>query len=132
MFIILEGIDGSGKTTLAQQVANQRPNTIYVSRKSISKENDFKATQQHKLFDLMWPDENGALEKTLPINYWIYLQCTWYTLLSELIISPLLQKGYDVITDGWYYKFWAKLEQEGFTLKCKLKIEETVLMRKQW
>lgn len=64
--------------------------------------------------ELMWTPNGGKLDHLLPRDYWVFLQCTWYTLLQNFVISPELALGKTVITDGWFYKFWARLEQQNF------------------
>lgn len=114
MFIVLEGIDGSGKTTLAKAVAERYPNTVFISRKSLPSEKSFVSEQMAKVHELMWTPNHGALDHLLPRDYWVFLQRTWYTLLQEFVIEPELQAGKNVICDGWFYKFWARLEQQNY------------------
>lgn len=114
MFIVLEGIDGSGKTTLSKAVAEYLPNAVYVSRKTLPDSNSFVTSQMKKVHDLMWTPNHGALDHLLPRDYWVFLQCTWYSMLQEFVIKPILESDKTVICDGWFYKFWARLEQQNY------------------
>lgn len=106
-FIILEGVDGVGKTTLAEKLGTT-PNFIYVKRKQISNINEFVDNQMLKHNQLLWT-KDGSLDHLLPTTYWITLQASWYILLTTFVIQPLLDDGKNVIVDGWYYKLKARV-----------------------
>ena len=114
--IVLEGVDGSGKTTLSRETAKRLGDIgfCYCSRKEIMRGDSFVATQMKKVASLMWTDNEGETDHQLPTHYWLYLQSLWYTMLSQFIIEPLLAHGKIVIVDGWFYKFIARLLVENF------------------
>lgn len=93
MFFVIEGIDGSGKTTIAKQlVEKSNGKYLYVNRKSILGGDGFIQNQMEKVSQLMWTENNGELDHLLPVDYWINLQLTWYSLLQEFIIKPNIKK----------------------------------------
>lgn len=47
--------------------------------------------------------------------FWVSLQAAWFTAHTETVVRPLLSAGFDVLVDGWLYKFFAKLFLQGFT-----------------
>ncbi|MGH3940101.1 MAG: hypothetical protein ACRDTG_16000, partial [Pseudonocardiaceae bacterium] len=47
--------------------------------------------------------------------FWVPLQAAWFTAHTETVLQPLLDAGFDVVVDGWFYKFFAKLLIQGFT-----------------
>lgn len=115
MFFVIEGIDGSGKTTIAKQlVEKSNGKYLYVNRKSILGGDGFIQNQMEKVSQLMWTENNGELDHLLPVDYWINLQLTWYSLLQEFIIKPNIKKN--IIVDGWFYKFWARLETQNIDI----------------
>lgn len=106
-FIVLEGVDGVGKTTLASKL-NLNEEFVHVKRKQISQIHDFIDSQMLKHNKLLWT-EDGSMDHLLPTSYWITLQAAWYILLINFVIDPLLKEGKNVIVDGWYYKLKARL-----------------------
>ena len=67
------------------------------------------------LFSLLWPKKSTTFDHLLPLEYWIHLQATWYSLHSSCVVRPRLLKGEMLISDGWYYKFAAKLKARGLS-----------------
>lgn len=110
-FIVLEGVDGVGKTTLASKL-NLEEEFVHVKRKQISQINDFVDSQMLKHNKLLWT-EDGSMDHLLPPCYWISLHAAWYILLTNFVIEPLLKEGKNVIVDGWYYKLKARLALQG-------------------
>ena len=117
MFISLEGIDGSGKTTLAKELAKKNDDLYFVSRKDLPSVDGFIKEQMRKVASLMWTSNHGMLDHLLPTDYWIFLQLTWYCLLYEFTIKPLIESKKNIVIDGWYYKFWARLELQNIDIK---------------
>jgi thymidylate kinase len=116
-FIVLEGTDGSGKSTLSQSIADSQydlDRIEFCSNKKIPKDPTFVEKSMTNIASLLWPKENTSFDHLLPPQYWLYLQATWYSLLYEFVISPKLKEGRTLIIDGWYYKFMAKLLARGF------------------
>jgi len=115
-FVALEGIDGSGKTTLSQEVANRLRyhNASYCSKKEIARNNPYVEKCMLDIAAIMWPKENIPTDHLLPPQYWLHMQACWYTLLSEFVVSPKLEEDGALIADGWYYKIMVKLLRRGF------------------
>ena len=110
-FVVLEGVDGAGKTTLSREVADQLRgfDFVFCSRKEVMSGDPFIASQMNKIASLMWTDNKGATDHLLPTYYWLHLQSVWYTLLFQFVIEPLLAQRKNVVVDGWFYKFMARL-----------------------
>lgn len=64
------------------------------------------------LAPMLW---HSGDEPDLPDSFWVGLQAAWFTAHAETVLQPLLSAGYDVIVDGWLYKFWSKLLIQGYT-----------------
>lgn len=110
-FVILEGIDGAGKTTLSQIVCEQM-GIRNIARKSVSQIFPFVDSQMLKHKELLWT-ETGEYDHVLPTTYWIHLQAAWHILSAEFVVKPVLEQGIHVLMDGWYYKLMARLWLQG-------------------
>ena len=116
-FIVLEGVDGCGKTTLSKKMVEiiNSPDVVYCSRKTIMKNDPFIEEQMKKVASLMWTHNSGVLDHFLPKHYYIHLQAAWYSLLTSFVIKPLLQQNKTIVVDGWIYKFMARLLEQDAT-----------------
>jgi len=129
-FIALEGTDGVGKTSLARHLAALSYETaaaqlvqladssvragglVFVSRRQISATSGYAATLMEHLSTMLWHSGDAP---DLSDAFWVSLQAAWFTAHTETVVGPLLGAGFDVIVDGWLYKFFAKLLLQGFT-----------------
>lgn len=129
-FIALEGPDGVGKTSLAIALAelgyddvprhtaalgasrDGRPPLVYVPRRQISATSDYSAKLMRHLATMLW---HSGESRDLSDAFWVPLQAAWFTAHSETVVGPLLDAGFDVLVDGWLYKFFAKLLLQGYT-----------------
>lgn len=126
-FIALEGPDGVGKSTLAARLGtedyttavaglnnpgNTRQRLVFVSRRQISATSDYSATLMKQLAAMLWHSGDAP---DLPDGFWVSLQAAWFTAHATTVLDPLLTAGYDVIVDGWVYKFFSKLLLQGYT-----------------
>lgn len=117
-FIAIEGIDGAGKTTTAGSVADVLRRNGFVFRSNKHIPDDAPALVQESMraiAALLWPRSDRIDDHKLPGNYWLCLQGAWYSLLSRFVIEPRLEAGISVVTDGWYFKFAAKLLARGYS-----------------
>jgi dTMP kinase len=114
--IVLEGIDGAGKTALRDRVAERLGDVglIRQSTKEVARAPDFAHESMTRVAGLLWPAADTSFDHLLRPEYWLYLQALWYTLASQFVIAPKLERGDRLLTDGWYFKFYAKLRLRGF------------------
>ncbi|MBE8523057.1 hypothetical protein ILP97_37140 [Amycolatopsis sp. H6(2020)] len=143
-FIALEGTDGVGKTSLARTLADigyeaalarlARPAShppkadgalAFVSRRQISATSAYAATLMEHLSTMLWHSGDAP---DLSDAFWVSLQAAWFTAHTETVVGPLLEAGFDVIVDGWLYKFFAKLLLQGFTESDLAVLFDRVLM----
>lgn len=128
-FIALEGLDGVGKTSLAERLAdlhyadlntgNSRPTDngqlprqlVYIPRRQISESSLYAATLMNHLSTMLWHSGDAP---DLSDAFWVSLQTSWFIAHGETVVAPVLEAGFDVIVDGWYYKLFAKLLLQGF------------------
>jgi thymidylate kinase len=124
LLISLEGIDGSGKTTLSRKIgaALEGAGATCCSNKEIVEDGSFVQDAMEKIASLLWPKEHTTFDHVLPLEYWLSLQVAWYSLLDRFVVSPRLARGDILIMDGWYHKFMAKLLLRG----CRFEYLSTV------
>lgn len=132
-FIALEGTDGVGKTSLARRLADisyeaavaqlARPAAarpaevgtgalVFVPRRQVSATSAYAATLMAHLSTMLWHSGDAP---DLSDAFWVSLQAAWFIAHAETVVGPLLTAGFDVLVDGWLYKFFAKLLLQGFT-----------------
>lgn len=130
-FLVLEGPDGAGKTTLAASLAEcsyetaitglakpgppataERPRPlVFAPRRQVSGTSAQSARLMEHLATMLW---HSGDPPDLPDAFWVGLQAAWFIAHGETVVTPLLDAGHDVITDGWIYKFCSKLLLQGY------------------
>ncbi|MEU1606017.1 dTMP kinase [Micromonospora matsumotoense] len=125
-FIALEGPDGVGKSTLAARLGHltypaavarlgadaATGELVFVSRRQISATSTYAAGLMSQLSTVLWHSGDAP---DLPDAFWVGVQAAWFTAHATTVVQPLLTAGYDVIVDGWTYKFFSKLLLQGYT-----------------
>ena len=116
-FVVLEGIDGSGKDTLAQTTSEKLNDLGYVStlieKQWACPESQFVFEQMQKLKELLFArTEDHSLLEMNP-HYWMLLAGAWFTALYWNAIDTPLKNGSIVITNGWYFKLMARFTIKG-------------------
>lgn len=107
--IVFEGIDGSGKTTLAKKLSGYYgDNAIFLSKKSIAASTDFQVKFMSEIRSILWERKPNEEISEIDEESWLYLHSLWYHMLQEFVIKFKLQQYEYVIMDGWYYKFLAR------------------------
>lgn len=110
VFVALEGIDGVGKSTIAKKISEEYDDWIFISKKSICNTDSFVRLEMETIAGLMWKNDFGKNDHQIWEKYYIFLQATWYSLLFKYVIEPELKNGKNIIIDGWFYKFLAKIK----------------------
>ncbi|MDQ0926457.1 dTMP kinase [Bacillus atrophaeus] len=118
-FICFEGLDGSGKSTVAKKVVEKLKEldfeVIYLDKKNCDFLDAYVNKHMKTIKSILWdyaPDE--PLYK-LGDYHWLLLNASWFAALENCILRPLLKKDSIVIMDNWYYKLVARfILKDGF------------------
>lgn len=111
-FIVVEGPDGAGKTTLAAAAAQALAarGVQHLERRAISTASTYAASLMRPLATMLW---HSGDDTDLPDSFWVHLQAAWFTAHGEQVVAPALKDGH-VLVDGWFYKLWSKLLIQGY------------------
>ncbi|POX58217.1 hypothetical protein C3492_39225 [Streptomyces sp. Ru62] len=107
MLIVLEGIDGSGKSTVARLAARElAPDRTPAGKKDLAAPDPGTAARAGLLRELIWssPERQGD---TYGAAHWILLIASWYAGLARLR-PGLADEDTVTVMDGWYYRNIAK------------------------
>jgi thymidylate kinase len=146
IFIALEGPDGVGKTTLAGRLGNidyetavaalprveqQHPSLVFVGRRQTSGTSPYAANLMQQLANVLW---RSGDRPDLPDAFWVGVQAAWFTAHATSVVQPLLEAGYDVVVDGWVFKFFSKLLVQGYSqddldvIFARVRMPDTVVL----
>ncbi|MGK4585453.1 dTMP kinase [Kitasatospora sp. HPMI-4] len=110
MLIVIEGIDGSGKSTVAPLVrralAPQAVGPVAAGKHAIGPADPDTTQRAEQLRQLIWASAESAGD-TFGAAHWILLIASWYAGLSRLR-PDLTTDGELAVMDGWYYRNIAK------------------------
>ena len=107
--VVFEGIDGSGKTTLAKHLRNELgERAFFLSKKSVDADTVFKKQFMLEVKPILWERKPNEPISQIDEESWLYLHILWYHMLQNFVINNKLKEYEYVIMDGWYYKFLAR------------------------
>lgn len=115
--VVVEGIDGAGKSTVCRVMADRLSGVHHLTNKSLCEDPPWAKRMMRDLANIIWPTNDTDFDHLLPAAFWLHLQAAWYGLLTEFVITPRLATGGTLLIDGWYYKLVAKLILRGFVLR---------------
>lgn len=111
-FIVIEGIDGSGKTTISNHVSEKLNDngykTIFVNKKNTDICDEYIKKFMGNIRKSLWENSPTDPVGEVPEKAWLFLHSLWYTMMEEKVINKLIDDYQFVIMDGWYYKFLAR------------------------
>lgn len=111
--IAVEGIDASGKTSLAEGVVaalhrRGRP-ALLVSRASAPDlAGGYPGEHLRGLRRLIWEYDADARTSALGFEHWAHLIAAWFAAVDEVVVRPAVAAGHDVVADSWWPKFAAR------------------------
>lgn len=107
MLIVLEGIDGAGKTTLApmlyKSLAPSYERSVLVTGKHFDVQDPSVARHLETLRNLAWTrQETGA--DLLGARHWLALIASWYQALQQCVLRHYRAPSDLVVVDGWFFR----------------------------
>lgn len=111
--VAVEGIDGSGKTTVARQLVralgDAGDEAVLVSRETVPDAlDDYRASHLRSVRRLIWDYPADAHTSDLGFGHWRHLLAAWFAAVDHSVVQPALARGAFVVADSWYYKFVAR------------------------
>jgi thymidylate kinase len=107
--VVFEGIDGSGKTTTAQRLAQDLVGDghlcVFLPKRHIPENDPYVADHMKALADVIWDRAKSAPNHLLGYEHWIHLMAAYFAAFDHTCVQPLLDTGTTVIVDNWIYKF---------------------------
>jgi thymidylate kinase len=109
LIIALEGIDGSGKTAIAQllcrEFEKENSSTKNWSKASADFEESYVRAQMLKLRELIWcPTDEEPPNDLLGTHYYLFLMAAWFSVVQRCRLQQIQENNLIAIFDGWYYR----------------------------
>jgi thymidylate kinase len=108
--ICFEGIDGAGKTTvsnaLAQRLRMEGTAAQFVSRTTVAQDS-LAAERLSVLGKFLWDYPVGTDVRSLGDSHLILLMASWFHLFDRFVVRPALSESV-VVTDFWFHKYLAR------------------------
>ncbi len=116
LWFVIEGIDGSGKTSTALEVSRRMTDVPLVncSHKEVAAATPVAEGKLRELAALLWPPGDHSFVRSLPSRYRVHMHAAWYSLFSECVLKRRLLNGEVLLLDSWVYKFLAHLIVFGY------------------
>jgi dTMP kinase len=136
--ICFEGIDGSGKTTVAHRVAaeleRKSGNAVFLERRGTDYPKDYQSKRMALYHQLIWEYGDDPIHELGDLHS-LYIMAGWFAVLDLVKVRPMLTRQSYVLMDNWYYKFAARyaLKKEvdfAHVLRCfgELTVPDTVVL----
>lgn len=112
-FVCFEGGDAAGKTTLASSVVAELErrglHPVLVDKKSTEGFATKELTDRMKdLRRVLWDYPQDAPIWEWGDPHWFHLIVSWFSVLDQCKIQPLLREGRFVLVDSWHHKLAAR------------------------
>lgn len=112
LFVTVEGIDGSGKTTLArslgQALTDNGIDAVFLDRKYTNYDSSYLANFVNGLKTVLWDRSPNQPVTEVGDAGWYYLHASWYAIFAKNALQQHLEQYEVVIMDGWFYKIKAR------------------------
>lgn len=126
LFVSIEGIDGAGKSTIADALADTATisgREIHVVRKNSPCGDGYIAAHAQGLKNILWGEQSEQQRRAISDMHWLWLASSWFALVEQVEIEPRLRAGCVVVTDSWFYKILAR-----FLLKAPDVVEQATMI----
>lgn len=111
-FICFEAIDGAGKTTAAQALAERlsgRGEPVdFLARKDTGCDAPGLQRRLELLSTLIWGYGDTPIER-FGDHHAMFNVASWFSAIDLINIRPRLASGRSVVIDNWYYKFASRM-----------------------
>lgn len=113
-FCVIEGVDGTGKSHLANAVAEyaeacgRRDVTVVLKDSTQTEGDSWPDKRLREMHKLTWSYNKAEPVWEYSRQYWLFSILAWYRLFYEWHVEPHITAGRTVVTDGWYFKHQAR------------------------
>lgn len=112
-FVAVEGIDASGKSTLAAELVGElrragQPAVLVDRSTAPVAAGGYPGAHLRALRGLIWEYPPDAHTSSLGFGHWAHLLAAWFAAVDHTVVTPAVTAGSWVVADPWYYKFAAR------------------------
>ena len=109
IWVSLDGTDGSGKASLANELVDQMPDFTVLERDQTCQSliPSHAGTRLRQLRDSVFGYDHAEPVWEYPTRYWLHALCSFFWLYHHEVISTI---DGNVLTDSWATKHWARFQ----------------------
>ncbi len=112
MLVAIEGIDGAGKTHIAQKLAlklsERGYNARYLNKSDIVFGDDFADSRLGLLRQIIWPEKGEPKQDLLGTHFYLFLLASWFSAVGKILRREQSSGRRVTVMDGSHYRVVAK------------------------